>query len=55
MNEEERKIVHEMLKLAKSIGITDFSNILEGLKQWEEPKIKVVRIETQPLIFMEKK
>lgn len=47
-----------LLKMVKSmadLGITDVPHLEKELRKIREPITKVVRIETQPLIFVEKK
>lgn len=44
-----------MVKVAADLGITDVPHLEKELRKIREPVTKVVRIETQPLVFMEKK
>lgn len=55
MKNDDYAILLRMVKSMADLGITDVSHLEKELRKIREPDIKVVQIETQPLIFMEKK
>jgi len=55
MKNDDYTILLRMVKSMADLGITDVPHLEKELRKIREPITKVVRIETQPLIFMEKK